>query len=520
MNLFKKNEDKNTENKKVKSAFLLKYGGFSTAMIAIVLAAVIILNLLMSVLNDSGLLKFDATSASKYSISAENEAFIKKIDKKVTLTVLSAKAEYGNLANFAYQYLGVSDEDNYCDQTVKLLERYAELNDNIELKFIDFYGTQSKTILQKNPTAFYGDILVSYTDEKGGENSRLVTFDDIYSYEAMYSQYATITENKLETALSSAINTLLYRKIKNLSVLSAHSDPNFAEVLEEYTQSLSLNGFNVTENEDAILTKIDENIDVLLIAAPKNDFLPDEITLLNNWLDNGGEKGKSLIFVPGISVTSMPNLAEFLEEWGIKFSSGFLYQEDEHNYIQYPIMMYTYANETDITSKIVPDTEANYVLGNIVPMEKAFDAFEGRTPTVVMSTNDSATVMPEDADEYWTPDTNAEQKSYATLMVTEDLNVIDNNPHRSYVAAFSSYTMISSYLTKENLSAAVNTALYISGSDSESAVTFTPKTIESESFSDQVTAAKANLITVVFVIVIPIAIIVLGIVVFVKRRKR
>lgn len=500
----------------------LKYGSFSTVIIIVVLVAVVVLNILMSALNERGFLKFDATASGKYTISEENEKFIKKIDKDVKITVLSNESQYLNIGNFAYQYYGVSATDEDYDQTLKLLARYPEINDKIKLEFVDFYGSQAKAIAEKHPSVFYGDILI--TAKVGDiEKEKLVSFADIYTYQSdQYTGTAEITENNTENAISSAINTMLYGAEKNIALISSHSTPSVFN--EYYSKSLSLNGFNATEIKDAVISSIDKNLDAVVIAAPTSDLLPEEITALNTWLNNDGNMGKSFIFLPGGTLTNFPNLREFLEEWGIKYSAGTVYQTDSQYYYGEPTTTFGFVQDNETAKKIVEDAESFTVLGSNVPMEKAFESFDSITPTVIMSTNDMATIKPEGADENWAPSGNYEKKSYATIILSENLKIVDNNPKRSYVVAFSSFESVYSqwaqYDKLLNLDSAVNTTLYATGTDIESAMTFVPKSITSESFADRVTAAKTAVIVIIFVVLIPQIIIALGIVVFIRRRKK
>ncbi len=529
MKLFKVKADTASATKTVKNKFALKYGGFSIGIIAIVLAAVIILNILMGVLDERGLLKLDITPSGKFTISADNEAFIKNIDRPVKVTVLSTKAEYASyLSDFSANYKNVLDQDGYFEQTVKLLDRYAELNKNITIEYISYYGAQTKEIAQDHPNIFYGDIIVSAIGKSGQETERVISFDNIYTYaddsgmaSMGYGSYY-LNGNNIETSLTSAINVLLYGEIKNMGFVKSHST---AELFEyTYKKTLELNGFEITTLDAPVITEIDPELDALAIIAPSSDLLAEEITAISKWLDNGGKKGKSLIFVPNVTVANFPNLSEFLEEWGIKYSAGELYQTNsEYHYPNDPSTTLAQASTGDITEKIIENTSLYCLLGQNVPMEKAYEAFESRTTYTVISTNDTVTVKPTAAAENWKPDGDALLKSYPNLIVTAENAVIDEKQYTSYVAAFSSYEFIYSAWVDANtlnLDAALGTALYTSGMDSDSTITFVPKTIEQDSFADKVTQASSNAVFVIFIVLIPIAIVAAGIIVFIRRRKR
>ncbi len=529
MKFFKKNS---SDGKALKNKSLLKYGGFSLGLTAIVLAGVIVLNILMGVLDDRGLLSVDMTTSGDYTISEENEDFIKTVDRDVQITVLSNKGEYqSGLSNYAYQYFGVADAENYFGQTVKLLESYNELNRQITVRFIDYFGTETKTIAEKHPDIFYGDIIVKALDQKGNEKERVVSFTDIYSYSDT-SGYASqgydsyyVDGNNVETAVSSAINLILYGETKNLGYISSHSETGVFE--EFYAEALELNGFEITEITKPVVDSIDAELDTVAIIAPSSDLLPEEVTALSVWLDNGGKKGKSLIFMPGVSVTTLPNLNEFLEEWGIKYSSGQLYATDSQQYLSTPTTLAGYPDQGEVTEKIVESTQGLGVFGQNVPMEKAFETFENKTTYSIMSTSDTTTIMPNTAGDDWAPADGAEKKSYSNLIICADQKIIDDKPAYSYVAAFSSMEFVySTWASTQyrsrclNFTTAVNAALYVSGVDTDSAKTFVAKTRTESSFADSVTADKAAAVSIIFIAAIPLIIVAAGIFVFVRRKRR
>lgn len=531
MKLFKKKETE-TENaqpktKKTINKLLLKRGGYATAVIAIAIAAVIIINGVMTTISNRGYLKLDLTTTADYTISEENLEHIKNVSVPVKITVLSTEDSYvSGTYNYAKEKMQIIGETDYYTQTVALLKKYAEYNKNITIDFVSYSSTQAATIAEEYPTVFYGDIYIEYTDDQGNTRTRLVTYTDIYTYSdtsgyAAYGGYYYIDGNNVETAVTSAIYTLISGETKTLGIITTHSQVQGYE--SYYTAALGLNRFDVTEISDAVISSISEDIDTLLIAVPSSDFLPDELTAINNWLENGGNYGKSLLFFPGTTMTGLDNLKEFLSEWGINYSDGLLYQTSAtYRYVGDPTTMQVFASQSDITEEIMPSGYGSIILGYNIPMQTAYDSYASRTPYVVVSTNDTATVMPSNASSDWEPASDAELKSYANLIVTKESEYVDNVEKSSYVAAFSSIEFIYSSWALEssiqNMDYAVNTALYTS--NIESKITFVPKTITTESFASSISDAEATAIDVIFVFLLPVCIIVTGIVVWIRRKRQ
>ncbi len=534
MNLFKKNTAAENEVKPRKFTLnktAFKYGTFSAGLIAIMVAAVIILNVIMSVMVDRGLLKIDLSSGGQYTMSEENIAFLEGIDKPITITVLSDEASYsgGTMNEFSQKYKNVVDDANYYAQTVNLIKRYSEINKNITVKFENFYGSRTNAISEEYTTLFYGDIYIEITDAAGKTRNRLVTFDDIYTYSdptgyAAYGYPYYIDSNNLETAVTSAINTLVSGNTTKMALISAHSTESIFTTL--YAPALKLNGFEMVELEGVSLSSIPEEVETLVIAAPESDFLPEELDVLNKWLDNDGKRGHSLLVFPGNSMGKLSNFKEFLAEWGVSYGDGTLYETNK-NYIygdNSNMHVFTNQGDSEMFKAIKPDKGDSSLVGSSLPITVTFEEYSSRATNVLVSTNDSVTVKPASAGEDWKPAENAELKSYPNLVITADTKIIDEKPVSSYVAAFSSYEFIYSawaqYSSLQNLDVAVNTATFVSGMDADNKLTFVPKTIEDQSFADSISETDITVITVIFMFVLPIAIVVAGIVVWVRRRRK
>ncbi len=530
MNLFKK---KNTENnaapKKLININALKKGGYLTAVIVAVLVIAVFLNIGTSLLEQRGYLKFDLTTAKSNTLSDDNKEFLKKIDKEVQITVLCTESEYvSTLGEYLEYYMNITTEEDYFAQTVKLLNQYEEVNSKINVDFVDFSGTQAKAIQEKYPNAFIGDIYVEVGDEDG-KATKLVSYDKIYpvsdpsGYASMgYSSYS-IDGNDLETGLSSAINALVNGEDEIMGIINAHTTSDAISYFEEYyTSQLEYNGFSTVQVEGAVLKEIPKEVSVLAIVAPSADYLDSEIELIAEWLENDGKKGHSLIFCPGDSISNMPNLTQFLEEWGISYGAGYLYQTDSNQYYSDPTIVYSYVHDSDVANAINGTAGGTIITSYNLPIEVTFETYGTKTTNIISSTSDAATVCPSDAAEDWKPGAATKEKSYPTIVVTSDSTTVDGKVLSSHVAVFSAFNIIADVGSDSfiNLDISMNIARYISGMENTTQKLFVTRTLESESFAGEVSEAGANAITIIFLIVLPLALVAVGIVVWVRRRKR
>ncbi len=523
-NIFKKTEK--PEAKKFNRKNFYKRGSYFIIISAVALACLILINILFTALGNRVSLKIDLSFSGENSISEENAEFLKSVSTPVTITVCADKNSYtnGTLSEIAYSYLGVMDESGYYEQTIKLVDLYSTYNTNITVEYVDLTSTAGSAIANEYPSIFYGDIIVRSTDSQGNTNSKLVGFNDIYSYKdaSGYGYYYSITSNKLETALSSAINTVVSGQIKTSAVLTAYSNTQVFETL--FGSQLKLNSFDVTEISDNIISEIPKEVEQIYIVCPTKDMLAEELSVLNSWLYNDGNLGRSLIFVPGTSVTNIPNIVEFLKEWGISYSDGVLYETNSRNhYPGYPTTLYSYSNDSQLTG-ILPDI-GFFITSNNLPMSAVYETYDSKTTNVLISTGDATVAAPLGIDETWTPDSSLEKKIHPTLIVTNDSAVVGESYKSSYVAAFSSADFIYSSFASQssvcgNLEVAINTAAKIAGFDTDSQMLFIDKTVETESFVNQISEKGAVTIRIIFVVIVPLLLIASGIFVWIRRRNR
>lgn len=519
--------DKNpVKPKKLKNQAFLRKGGFSIAIIAIVLTAVVVLNVLMSVLGARFNLEFDMTSQKINSMSEENIEFLKSLENEINITFCADEETYadGYMAYYAQQY-GVSEEaTKYYEQTLKLIEKYTDYNKNIKLKYVDIQSTEFSAITSQylNETIGYGDIIVT-AKSGGNEKHRVVGFEDIYqiSQDDTYASYgytmSTVTGNNLETALTSAIAYVTSTKTKKMGIITGHSKALYTQDFEEM---LAENNYEISQINDTLITSIPDELDVILITNPTIDFLAEEIDVISEFLDNDGKLDKGLMFFADTDSPDLPVLYDFLRQWGISVNDGVLFETNTSNHMsEDPMTMGSYGTTKDeITEDI------NFCLtGYNVPLEAEFEAENGITVSALVATPESVVAAPKDTKPDWTGASNYEQKSYPTVIqaVKEDYNE-DNELMASYVVAFSSIEFLHSpYLSQaavSNKDMTLKVAERIVKAD-ETGVKFVTKQITSESYAEQVTEASSRIVLVIFMILIPLLFIGAAIFIFIIRRN-
>ncbi len=523
----------------IKNQALLKRGGYSAIITAIVLAGLIAINWLMGMLTEKYNLTIDMTENQENSISESNIEYLKTLDTDVTITVFCSKDDFAYyMAQYAYYYYGVevtSEEDpqfKYFEQTITLLEKYDNYNDHITIKYIDPESTAFNAITSKYSSEeysySYGTIMV--TGEKDGiERVKFLNFEDIYVLENYYYYYYSITGNALESSLTSAIDYVAGADVKNVAIISGHSSNNYTDA---YIELLTINNYKITEIDDQIIGEISSDYDMIVISAPTRDFAKSEIDAISDFLENDGHLGKGLVYFADAYCPYLPNLSSFLEQWGIKLEEGIVFQTDGYYCLPNdPTTMPLYT--TDADDDILDDFSAQIpaIAGSNVPMTECTPASSEITTTTLMAPPSATTVVaPIGSSETWADYTKDDMRQLSSVIQSKrlrydnDIEDINDREITSYVMAFSSVEFVQSeYATsstyKDYYNQEITLACTSRAADKRNGYTFESKVIAGESFSDEVRANDVKNIGIIYVWVIPLSVLAAGVVIFIIRRK-
>lgn len=521
-----KKPKKEKRPKKLKNQALLRKGGFSVAITAAVLAGIIILNVLVSALSNRFVLEFDMTAEKVNSISEENIEYLKNLDTEVDIIFCATAEDYvgGYMKYYAQNYSVTDDATDYYKQTINLLDKYPAYNDKINLRYVDTQASEFTEIASEysNENLSYGDIIVSCTKD-GTERYKVIGFNDIYKLDedSTYASYGyttnTVSGNNIETAVTSAIAYVTSNKTKKAALVTGHSKDDYTET---YQTLLKDNNYEITEISDSIIGSISDEYDAVIIATPTTDFLGSEIDAISEFLDNDGKLGKGLIFFADASAPYLTNFYDFLEQWGIAVGEGILFETNSQNYMpDDPMTMGTYPSSSDdITNGM-----NLCITGYNVPMTAAYETEGLITVTSLMSTPESVVAAPVGTATDWTGADNYTKQSYSSVIQAEMSDYDDdNNEISSYVFAFSSSEFIySSYNEQSSVS---NKNITLAAAEravgaEDTGISFISKTITNESYSDSITDYSAGVMRILFMFILPIASVVIGIYIFIRRKN-
>ena len=555
----KKTEDTAAPKKVVRNKDAWKHGGYAIAITAIVVAVAVGVNIFFEILSHRVNLDIDISLQGTNTLSEENIDFIKSVKADVTVTVCAPEEDFtnGNMDGMAYYYSTYygSSRKNFTDetgayfkQTLNLLKLYSVYSDKIELKFADPADPSFADIVAEYEASApkYGDILVEgwqIVDDAPLSKHSVIKFEDIYYLTddggVEYGYPYTIGGNNLETKLTSAIYKAISLETQEALIIGPHCDYKTAQA---YGQLLEVNNFDVTTTTGETVSEIADSVDLIIISSPKSDFTQSELDIIDEWLYNGGMRGKGLIFLPSIDSPKTPVLDTYLAEWGVSYERKVLYETDPGNHMaQDPYTMGFFASaQNGVDNNYDEIFNANQMLlgGGNLPIYPTFEE-EGKRATYVLAQTNSDTVVVTDIKNWgtdWKPGDADEKNQHIGVLVCEDADYYDDpaTPNadnifcKSYVIAFAGYDFVSSNWTSYytyNLDPVVAIAKMAAGGEDDG-LTFTTKNItatQMEGVEDAmgvVDQSEANLIKYIFQWGLPVLLIIVGIIVFVRRIRR
>lgn len=520
-------QQQNSRRARIRKA---KHGAYATAVTCVFVAVIVVFNIVATVLADRFPLTLDLTAGGDFTISEENAEYVKGIsrdDLEIDIVVCADEDAYSS-GQISLDYYDVSS-GQFFTQNTYLLKEYARLNKAISLSFINPSDPSFSAYSAEYPDDEFtdGDILIEASFTMDGETvtrNRHLTIEDIFdvgydsnSYLSQYyyqSGYISLTANNIETAVTSALASLTSDKVYQAVVLT-HNGGSAVQSLESLMKQ---NNYEFTEIANLYEEEIPQDADLVIISQPMHDYTEDELKQLDAYLDNDGEYGKALFYVASANQPELPNLNEFLSEWGFSVLSGnYVYETDSANRANYLMKLTEETN--DYTGELSGTGNSFYSMYDVAIQLK--DPNGTRENETLISFSDSAIALPLEAESVDEAVASGPFVGLGLCMITPSIISDLNQVSRSYVAVCSStqFLDLGSVSAKVgNLYAIMNTFDTIVGKTA-TGISFDSRTFATDQFETLPSDASVTVMTVLFVGILPAALLVCGIVVGIRRRR-
>ncbi|MFB3921034.1 MAG: GldG family protein [Terriglobia bacterium] len=224
--------------------------------------------------------RWDLTPSQKYSLSEQTKKILKGLSRDITIYVFDR--ERGNRS------------------TRDLIDNYKVVSPKVTVRYVD--PTRDPVLAKQFNVRRDGTIIVASAEK----------------------QFEAQTET--EEGVTNAVVRLLKGQ-KTIYFIQGHGerDVESSERLGYANFKKALENENYLTKTQVLMQKMEIPADcsLLVIAGPKNDYLPQEIDVIKKYLEGGGH---ALVLVdPGMEI---PNLAKLLADWNVTVRNDLVIDEN------------------------------------------------------------------------------------------------------------------------------------------------------------------------------------------------
>lgn len=458
----------------------VRNGSYSIGTTAVIIAIAVVFNMVIAKL-PSQYRTADLSQTKLTTIGEQTEEIVGALDEDVTI----------------YQIAENGSED-YTIQ--KVLERYEGLSSHISVETID-------PVLHPNFTA-------DYTDEELADNSLIVVSDkrnkvipysDIYESSFDYSTYSSYVSGfDGEGQITSAISYVTTDNLPILYNLTGHEE---AEFTTDMTAAIEKENIEIKELNLLTEETVPEDADCVMLFTPQKDLSEEEAEKLITYMENGGKA----FIVTSYTETEMPNLQKVLNNYGIGTMEGVVLEGSSNYYIS--------GNPT----YLLPDIGSADALGNLssnnayvlIPVAQAIEKLEDKRDTVEIES-----LLTTSADAYVKVNVDGTlEKEDGDQAGPFDLGVAvtENETKLIYLTSANLFSeQVDAMVSGSNIQVLTNGMSWMC--DQEQSVSIASKSTQLSYLT--VTAASGRIWGVVTVGVLPVLCLLLGGVIWFKRRRR
>lgn len=513
----KESEKKDKKIKVKKNHKKLKHGTMATVLTVVFVAVLVLVNVVATSVFERFPLTIDMTSDDSYTISDETLDYIKNVEKKIKITVLSEESEFTSASKFIRQANEILQ--NIAKSNKNITVEYIDLMSNPELKseyeeslseydiIVEAGDNHERTTVvhPQDLVKFSSDFETSFQQNMG---ATLETFIEYYGGMTAIKSYATgIESNCAEQAFASAILKVTDADPKTVTFLTGRNE---IAALSYFQTLLKANGY-IVNSVDITTQEIPKETNLVVMGAPSVDYTAKEVEKVSAFLDNGGKLKKNLLYIESVQQGDTPNIDELLEEYGIKFRNEFVYDSNGSNASNGYVFMER-ANDK-FMEDIKDDSLRLFTSIYTKPITIEFNEKSMKTCEAYVQTSDTGYTMDSKQKELTSGVT-------VTAAVGSKAVFIDNGAEYSNLIALGSeyflddtVLQMSQYLNRQWILSLVNG---VTGKSSD--ITIEPKTVEGSLFD--LTNTQIRVLEWTFIVIIPIIVLAIGITVWIKRKNR
>jgi hypothetical protein len=479
----------------------IRYGFVSVCITVVVIAVIVLFNVVLTALFKRYPLDIDLTEDQIFEISDETKDFLRDLDRDVTIYILNTENNFS-----------ATSPTEYFIQAGEVIRRYAQHSSRVSLEYIDMIRNPNFPSLYPDQDLTMNDILIV-----SGNRSRKLSPEDLFNIRSSY--YGSyVTSSKAEQAMTSALLNVTSTRVSVAALVTGHEEEDVSGLME----LLQMNSWEQI-SVNTLTEDIPPEVDMLVLAAPGRDLLPEEFGKIDAFLESGDDR----VFLYLASYTQagqtsdqpgLSNLDAFLAEWGVAVDPGIVFETDNTRiFNSAPIVVADFV-ENDY-SKSVIEKSLYPVFPYSRPLRLLFEGQRYRSTSVLVQSSFNSGILPPDASEQWSPSAQGAEIPLMTL-TTSMRNNVEGDLVSNHVVVCGSVDVVNQYFLGSGSFGNSTFFLDLLGNlaGREDRIYVMDKTLGLTSMT--ITMAQTIVLALIFIVFVPLVVLVVGIVVWVRRRHK
>ena len=277
-----------------------KYGGYATLLTIIAVGMLVVLNLLAEQIP----LKLDLSKNKIFSLSKQTYEIISDLDQDITI--------------YALYESGKENTD-----ITEILKKYTDHSKKVNLKFIDPNKNPGfvKKYSPDGENLSLGSLIV-----ESGKKVKAIPASDLFNFDYSNPYQPSVTSLAVEQRVTGAIMFVKSGKIPVIYALEGHGEQSLPL---EISKQLEAENYEL-KSVNLYTASMPGDIDLLLINSPQRDLTTTEVGKIREFIANNGRA----IFLMDLLKNELPNFQTLLRSYGVALQPMAIVEGDGNRYIQ------------------------------------------------------------------------------------------------------------------------------------------------------------------------------------------
>ena len=447
----------------------VRFGATATLYTIVVIAILVLVNWLGNRYNKA----IDTTSNKRFTLSQETQKVVKGLKQNATITYF--------------------DKSSGFDQAKGILDRYKNLSSKVRVDYIDYQ--KQPTVAKEYGLRFPGTAYVAIGSRR--------------------EEAKSLNEEGITGAFLKDLKGV--RRVCIVSGSQEHSlDETGSNGLSQFKNVLDRDNYQSQAITLIDKTAVPSDCNVLVVAGPQNDYTPNEVTAIKNYVQSGGRA--MFLMDPPLDfghehIAQNNGLKDLLQSWGVTLENDLVLEENPMG------QLFGFGPEIPLVSSygtqpIVSDLKNSFT-GFPVSRSMQIKNADKTTVEKLFSTSDRAIATTNLTTNEVNPSDPSNKKGPFILGAAGTYNTGKSNDQGRFVVVGSSGFLDNAMIGfQANRDLALNSVNWLSSD--EDLISIRPK--EAEDRRLNVNQRQMNVFAYTDLIAIPLIIIIGGVAIFLKRR--